>query len=153
MKFRRRAILLPVLFVLFAGALACASSTNNSDKESSTSTTTPASSANSLTSHPAFGTCPTSAFPDLSGTSAGANYAAPKVTVTCTDSEVTVTSNNMISYEFVSKTPNPLAPQNFTWKIPLKPTKAAAPTNIENRLGTLGFTVTGIAIYGPTEGP
>ena len=150
MTSRRRALLLPLLFVLIAGALACASSTKSSEKETSTST---ASKADSLTTHPAYGTCPTSAFPDLSSKSAGANYAAPKVTATCTDTELTVTSNNMISYEFVSKTPNALAPQNFTWKIPLKPTKAAAPTNIENRLGTLGFTVTGIAIYGPTEGP
>jgi hypothetical protein len=149
MRNRRRAIFVPVLFVLLAGALACASASKNS----TSSSTTAASVTKSLTSHPAFGTCPDSAFPDLSGTSAGANYAAPKVTVTCTDTEVTVTSNNMISYEFVAKTPNALAPQNFTWKIPLKPTKAAAPTNIENRLGTLGFTVTGIAIYGPTEGP
>jgi len=153
MLFRRRAILLPVLFVVIAGALACASSTKSSEKDASSSTTTAASSVNSPTSHPAFGTCPSSAFPDLSGTSAGANYAAPKVTVTCTDTEVTVTSNNMISYEFEAKTPNALAPQNFTWKIPLKPTKASTPTSIENRLGTLGFTVTGIAIYGPTEGP
>ena len=149
MRNRRRAIFVPVLFVLLAGALACASASKNS----TSSSTTAASVTKSLTSHPAFGTCPDSAFPDLSGTSAGANYAAPKVTVTCTDTEVTVTSNNMISYEFVAKTPNALAPQNFTWKIPLKPTKSAAPTNIENRLGTLGFTVTGIAIYGPTEGP
>jgi hypothetical protein len=153
MRNRRSAILLPLLFVLLAGAIACASSSTDSTSDTPTSTTTAASNASLLTTHPAFGTCPDSAFPDLSGTSAGANYAAPNVTVTCTDTEVTVTSNNMISYEFVSKTPNALAPQNFTWKIPLKPTKAAAPTNIENRLGTLGFTVTGIAIYGPTEGP
>ena len=111
MQFRRRAILFPVLLVLIAGALACASSTTSSENDTPASTTTAASGANTLTSHPAFGTCPSSAFPDLSGTSAGATYAAPKVTVTCTDTEVTVTSNNMISYEFVSKTPNALAPQ------------------------------------------
>ncbi|MSZ14185.1 MAG: hypothetical protein F2617_02635, partial [Actinobacteria bacterium] len=145
MQFRRRAILFPVLLVLIAGALACASSTTSSENDTPASTTTAASGADTLTNHPAFGTCPISAFPDLSGTSAGATYAAPKVTVTCTDTEVTVTSNNMISYEFVSKTPNALAPQNYTWKIPLKPTKAATPTTIENQLGTLGFTVTGIA--------
>lgn len=153
MRNRRRAILLPLLFVLLAGALACASTSTDSTSDTPTSTTTAASNASPLTSRPAYGTCPDNAFPDLSGTTAGANYAAPKVTVTCTDTEVTVTSNNMTSYGFVSKTPNALTPQNFTWKIPLKPTKAAAPTNIENRLGTLGFTVTGIAIYGPTEGP
>lgn len=153
MRNRRRAALLPLLFVLIAGALACASSTTNSTGDSASSSTTTVGGTNSPTAHPAFGTCPSSAFPDLSGTSAGANYAAPKVTVACSDTDVTVTSNNMISYEFVAKTPNALAPQNFTWKIPLKPTKAASPTSIENRLGTLGFTVTGIAIYGPTEGP
>lgn len=149
MYFRRSTVLVPILFILLAGALACASTS----KSSTPSPTTAASAAKSLTTHPTFGTCPSSAFPDLSGTSAGANYAAPNVTVKCTDTEVTVTSNNMISYEFVKKTPNALAPQNFTWKFPLKPTKAATPTSIENRLGTLGFSVTGIAIYGPTEGP
>jgi hypothetical protein len=66
MHFRRRAILLPVLFVLIAGALACASSSSSSENDTQASTTTPVSSANLLTSHPAFGTCPTSAFPDLS---------------------------------------------------------------------------------------
>ena len=153
MRNRRQVMLIPLLFVVIAGALACASSSTNSTNDTSTSTTTAVGSTNSLTSHPAFGTCPTSAFPDLSGTSAGTNYAAPKVTVSCTDTEVTVMSNNMISYEFVEKTPNALAPQDYTWKIPLRPTKAATTTSIENRLGTLGFTVTGIAIYGPTEGP
>jgi hypothetical protein len=149
MRNRRRAIFVPVLFVLLAGALACASASKNS----TSSSTTAASVTKSLTTHPAFGTCPDSAFPDLSSTSAGAGYAAPKVTVTCTDTEVIVTSNDMISYEFVKKTPHSLGEQNFTWKIPLKPTKATALTGIENRLGTLGFSITGLAIYGPTEGP
>lgn len=152
MRNRRQVILLPLLLVLVAGALACASSAKSSTDDSTSSTTSSASSSASPVSHPAFGTCPSSAFPDLSGTSAGANYAAPRVAVSCTDTDVTVTSNNMISYEFVAKTPNALTPQDYTWTIPLKPTKAATTTSIENRLGTLGFTVTGIAIFGPTEG-
>ena len=141
---------------MIAGPLACAGSSGGSPSGSSseTSNTSTASGSKSTgLTRPAYGECPTAAFPDLSSTSAGAGYVAPEVMVSCSDSELTVTSNDMISYTFVPKTPNPLTPQNITWKVPLRPTKAASPTSIENRLGTLGFSVTGIAIYGPTEGP
>ena len=147
---------MPVLLVLIAGSFACASSSGGSPSDSTSETSSSSSSSNSTiatSARPAYGECPTAAFPDLRSTSAGAGYAPPDVTVSCSDSELTVTSNDMISYTFVPKTPNPLSPQNFTWKVPLKPIKAASTTSIENRLGTLGFTVTGIAIYGPTEGP
>ena len=127
--------------------------TVGSHDDTTAASTTTAEVTTSADARPAFGTCPSAAFPDLSSTSAGASYAAPEVTVTCTDSTVTVTSNDMISYPFVQKTPNALAPQNFSWTIPLQPKRASSSTSIVNRLGTLGFTVTGIAIYGPTEGP
>jgi hypothetical protein len=93
-------------------------------------------------------------FPNLSSApGAGAGYDAPRVTVSCARGELTVVSNGMIAYEFVARTPNGLRAQNFTWKVPTSPKIAARTTSLVNQLGTLAFTVTGIPIYGPTEGP
>ncbi len=98
--------------------------------------------------------CPTGMFPDLSAVvGPGGDYAKPVVTVKCTSSSLVVSSNGMPGYTFVSKTPNGLKEQKYTWTVPLKPRKSAKTTSIETRMGTLGFTVTGIPIYGPMEGP
>lgn len=99
--------------------------------------------------------CPsTYKFVDLSAApGAGNGYAKPKVSASCSNGTLTVTSNDMIGYSFVSKTPNGLKEQAFTWKVTTAPKVAASSTSIENQLGTLAFTVTGIPIYGPTEGP
>jgi hypothetical protein len=98
--------------------------------------------------------CPYGIFPDLSqSVGAGTGYAKPDVTVACTGSEVVVYSNGMISFPFVKMTPNSLREQNWTWRIPLAPKVASSTTSIRNVLGTLGFTVAGLPIYGPTEGP
>jgi len=105
-----------------------------------------------------IGECPTARFPNLSGSvGAGSGYAKPTISVSCTDSVITVSSNNMIGYPFVAVTPNALRPQNFVWRIARNPAVAASPTLIVRNgmptMGTLGFTTTGLAIYGPTEGP
>jgi hypothetical protein len=45
--------------------------------------------------------CPTGSFPDLSQSAgAGANYAKPSLTVTCSTTELKVSSNGMISFAF-----------------------------------------------------
>ena len=64
-----------------------------------------------------------------------------------------MTSNGMISYAFVSKTPNGLKSQNFSWTITTKPKVAAQQTSIKTTMGTIAFTVTGLPVYGPMEGP
>ena len=98
--------------------------------------------------------CPYDNFPNLTNSAgAGANYAKPDVSVACTASEVIIESNGMISFPFAKMTPNSLKEQDWTWRIPLSPKVAATTTSIKNVLGTLGFTVTGLPIYGPTEGP
>jgi hypothetical protein len=98
--------------------------------------------------------CPTGTFPDLSAVAGpGAGYAMPSVSVKCVGSNLVVSSNGMPGYTFVPKTPNGLKEQKYTWTVPLKPKKNAKATSIETRMGTLGFTVTGIPIYGPMEGP
>jgi hypothetical protein len=98
--------------------------------------------------------CPTSNFPDLSqSVGAGAGYAKPYLYISCTVSEVTINSNGMPSFPFVKMTPNALKAQNWVWHIPLSPKVAPSITSIKNVLGTLGLTVSGLPIYGPTEGP
>lgn len=93
-------------------------------------------------------------FPNLSAApGAGGNYAKPAVTATCSGDSLKVTSNGMIGYAFTSMTPNGLAAANYSWTITTKPVPAANTTSIKNQMGTLGFTVTGIPIFGPTEGP
>jgi hypothetical protein len=97
--------------------------------------------------------CPTAAFPDLSNSAgAGAGYSKPSISVSCTSTELKVSSNGMISFAFTPKTPNSLTEQTWNWSVPLNPVKAKSTTTIKNVLGTLGFTVSGIPIYGPTEG-
>lgn len=98
--------------------------------------------------------CPTKNFPDLSkSVGAGDSYAKPTITVTCSTTELKVSSNGMISFPFEQKTPNSLTTQEWSWSVPLNPTKAKTVSSIRNVLGTLGFTVSGLPIYGPTEGP
>jgi hypothetical protein len=81
-------------------------------------------------------TCPTAAFPNLSkSVGAGAGYAKPSLSVSCSSTELKVVSNGMISFPFEPKTPNALAPQQFNWSVPLNPVKAKSVTTIKNVLG------------------
>ena len=103
---------------------------------------------------PAWGECPNAVFPDLSVVAGpGGEYAMPVVTIECTADEIVVTSNGMPGYTFVEMTPNGLEAHDYEWRVPLRPEMAAERTSIVNVLGTLGFTTTGLPIYGPTEGP
>ena len=123
-----------------------------------TTTTIAAGTTSSNSGLAAAGICPTAYFPSLANSvGAGAAYVKPSISVTCTDSVAVITSNNMIGYPFVPLTPNALRPQNYVWRISRTPAIAPSPTLIVRNgmptLGTLGFTTTGLAIYGPTEGP
>jgi len=104
------------------------------------------------TSHAAT-TCPTANFADLSKSAgAGTGYAKPAISVSCTATQLVVRSNGMPSYAFVKKTPKALAAQSYSWSVPLQPAVAAQPTSINSWMGTTGFTVSGLPIYGPMEG-
>jgi hypothetical protein len=131
--------------VLAFGACDPSSSTTSSSSISSASSTT--------TTSAAAATCPTANFPDLSQSAgAGAGYSKPWISVSCTTSELKVSSNGMISYTFTPKTPNALAAQNWNWHVPLQPAVAASSTAINTWFGTVGFTTTGIPIYAAMEG-
>ena len=107
-----------------------------------------------VTSGTAAGCASTYKFVDLSSApGAGSGYAKPKVAASCSNGTLTVTSNGIIGYTFVAKTPNALKEQAYTWKVTTSPKVAASSTSIENQLGTVAFTVTGIPIFGPMEGP
>lgn len=111
--------------------------------------------ANTVSALPtALPKCPTAQFLNLSKSQgAGAGYAKPSSKVSCTTTEVSVTTNDMISFPFVKKTPHSLEPQNMIVKFPRDPKIAASPTKIVNQLGTMGITVSGLLFYGATEGP
>ena len=130
-------------------------STSSATATSGATTSTPASSVVPTNDDvPALGECPSAVFPDLSAVAGpGADYAMPVVAVQCTDTEVVVTSNGMPGYEFVPMTPNGLQEQTWEWRVPLTPLVADATTSIVDRLGPIGFTTTGLPIFGPTEGP
>jgi hypothetical protein len=80
----------------------------------------------------------------------GGAYARPTLSVSCGGGKLVVLSNGMPTYTFVSMTPNPLTAQNLRWEITLTPVRAAAVTAIP-LLGSVGFAVNGLPIFGPNE--
>ena len=97
------------------------------------------------------GECPEDLFLDVSKEPGpGGAYPAPELEVMCTLDIVMVTSNGMPHDEYNPTTPNPLGAQNHEWSIPLHPEVAAESTGIPC-LGTTGFAINGIPIYGPNE--
>lgn len=79
-------------------------------------------------------------------------YASPELTVTCDEQNMIVQSNGIPTFEFVQITPNDLQEQNYTWQIPINPVEADETTDVP-LLGTMGITVTGLPLFGPTEAP
>ncbi len=96
--------------------------------------------------------CPTEHFLDVTADPANSAYAAPQLSVTCTDSTLIVASNGIPSYEFVSMTPNGLQTQNYQWQVPLNPVAATEETAVPF-VGAIGFTVNGMPIFAPNEAP
>ena len=72
--------------------------------------------------------------------------------MSCTSTSLIVESNGIPSYEFVAITPNDLAAQNHRYVVPLDPELPERASDIP-LLGTAGFAVNGLPIYGPNEGP
>jgi len=160
--------LFPVLALLGLGFLtACGDSSSTPDVKNAavrttttTSTTVAATTTSVASSGSSSSTSPTicgadnGEFPDLSQfAGAGSGYDAPKVTVTCTSDTLSVSSNGIVSYPYVQKTPAGLKSQNFNWSVTTKPKIASATTSIETKMSAVAFTVTGLPIYGPMEGP
>jgi len=131
-----------------------ASTATTTTTVAATTTTTTVAATTTITTRTAAGCAPTYKFVDLSlAPGAGSGYAKPKVAASCSDGTLTVSSNGMIGYTFVATTPNALKEQAYTWKVTTSPKVAASATSIKTQMGTVAFTVTGIPIFGPMEGP
>src|SRR6185503_11182929 len=97
--------------------------------------------------------CPSANFLAVTADSHNAAYAAPALSVTCSSTQVTVTSNTIPNFEFVQTTPNKLQTVNVTYKLPLTPTVATGTNTTAPLVGAEAVTVGGLPIYGPTESP
>lgn len=97
-------------------------------------------------------TCPDEHFVDVSTYEQTQNYPAPAMTVTCDEENLIITSNGIPTFEFVAVTPSALQAQNYNWTIPLTPQDLETPAEVPLG-GPIGFTVTGLPLFGPTESP
>ena len=143
--------------MLSTAALACSSASAVEDDNASASGSTSSSSSSGNMSSSSSGGghsdgCPAAHFLDVSQMAgAGANYPAPTLDVSCSDSEVTVTSNGIPHYTFVATTPNELVAQNQTFRFPLTPAYQQQTSEIA-LLGAVAVASNGLPIYGPNEG-
>lgn len=81
---------------------------------------------------------------------AGADYPKPTLTATCTDTTFIVDTNGIPHYTFIPITPNPLQAQPGHYEITRDPVVAAASTPLP-LLGTIGFAINGMPLFGPNE--
>lgn len=96
--------------------------------------------------------CPVDQFVDPQPDPNNGAYADPFLNVYCENDELVVESNGIPHYEFVQLTPNPLGAQDYEWRIPQFPEVAAQTTEVP-LLGLEAFSVSGLPIFGPNEGP
>jgi hypothetical protein len=81
---------------------------------------------------------------------AGAGYAGAELAGGCSDATFAVESNAMPHFSFTALTPNPLVENKQRWDLPRDPEPNDEPTPIP-LLGQIGFTVTGLPLFGPNE--
>ncbi|MEZ4656050.1 MAG: YHYH protein [Caldilineaceae bacterium] len=104
------------------------------------------------TTQPTGDACPDETFIDVQPHPANSAYPDPELNVTCSASEMVVQTNNIPNFEFVQITPNGLAAQNYTFRLPLNPTVADSTTDVP-LVGGSAVSVNGLIIFGPTEAP
>lgn len=90
-------------------------------------------------------------FAEVSSSNLNPEYDDPFLNVTWTSENITVESNGIPTFEFIKTTPANLATQNHVWSIPIIPHPKATSEQVP-LLGTVGFTTTGLPIFGPNEG-
>jgi hypothetical protein len=89
----------------------------------------------------------------LFGTNGSANpdMADPESSAVCDGDTVVISANAIPDYTYIETSPGPPRAQDLTYEIPAAPTVAAATTAVP-LIGSLGVTLAGIPIFGPTEG-
>ena len=90
-------------------------------------------------------------FPDLVADPANSAYDDPWVVAACQTDTLEVAANGIPDFEFIEMTPNGLEAQDWSWEIPLNPEVASNPSEIP-LLGSIGFSITGLPLFGPNEG-
>lgn len=75
----------------------------------------------------------------------------PEVAATCDGDSIVITTNAIPDYTYIGTSPGVPGGREFTFAIPAAPTVADATTDIPY-IGAAGVTLSGIPIYGPTEG-
>ena len=95
--------------------------------------------------------CETIAGLFAAGPSVNPNLADPESSATCDGDVVTVTANGIPDYTYIETSPGQPRVQDISVEIPVTPVPAAEVTAVP-LLGSLGVTLTGVPIYGATEG-
>jgi hypothetical protein len=160
---RSSMLLLPSIAVLASalGMGACSSSTDNETSSNSSGSSSSGSGGESSSTgsggtggtSPSTGCAQADSMLDVSkAPGAGEDYPDPALTATCTETMFIVDSNGIPHYKFIPLTPNPLQPQDLHYEITRAPKEAASPTELPLE-GDIGFTVGGMPIFGPNEGP
>lgn len=83
--------------------------------------------------------------------SANADLADPEVAASCDGDDIVITSNGIPDFTYIETSPGQPRAADYTWTISASPTLADATTPIPY-IGPMGATLSGIPIYGPTEG-
>ena len=96
--------------------------------------------------------CPADTFLDVTTHPQNTHLAAPELSVTCQNGQMTIVSNSMPSFEYVMTFPpgDPSA-QSIQYSLPMQPQFAASPTDVPLG-GPTAIAVDGVLIFGPTEG-
>ncbi len=87
----------------------------------------------------------------VTGESVNPDLDDPEVAATCDGETITVVSNGVPDFTYIGTSPGVPDGREFVFTLPAEPTVADAVTDIPY-IGEIGVTLTGIAMYGPTEG-
>lgn len=89
----------------------------------------------------------------LFGTDGSANpdLTDPESSAVCDGDMVVISANAIPDYTYIETSPGPPRAQDLTYTIPAEPAVAAETTDVP-LIGSLGVTLAGIPIFGPTEG-
>jgi len=78
-------------------------------------------------------------------------YPDPELAVSCDGTTMTVTSNDIIAYEFVQITPNDLTAQDIVVELPVDPQERS--TAGAMGLGAIGVAINGVVMFAAFEAP
>ena len=96
-------------------------------------------------------TCDETAALFAAGSSVNPDLADPESSAVCDGDTIVVTSNGIPDYTYVETSPGSPRANEYVFEIPAEPQLANETTDVP-ALGTAAVSLTGIPIYGPTEG-